>query len=456
MTTNALDDAPLSRFHKKLAVFSAGGPFLDGYVLSIIGVAMVQITDQWGLSATAQGLIAASSLIGILFGSFLGGWLTDRFGREALFTLDLVAIIVFSVAQFFVQDVIWLVILRLLIGVVVGADYPIATSLMAEFAPRKYRGPLLGAFVTAWFVGAAAAYIVGQVLLEAGDDGWRWMLASAVVPGAIIVLCRIGTPESPRWLVNRGRIDEANAVLKKVYGQHVSVADLPNDDETDLGVKALFTSGYGRRMAFVSLFWTCAIVPLFAVYAFAPAILTALNLDEEIAHIGSAAITVMFIVGCAVSLWLVNKIGRRRLLIHSFIWSAVPLLALGIFSDAPTTVIITLFLLYALFIGGTQTLQYVYPTELFPTELRGSAVGLGHSISRIGAAVGTFLVPVALTGIGIGATMLIAAGVTIIGAITSILWAPETKGMTLTDSASLRKPGVASTADDVNVVSPVK
>ena len=114
MSTNALDDAPLSRFHKKLAFFSAGGPFLDGYVLSIIGVAMVQITDQWGLSATEQGLIAASSLIGILFGSFLGGWLTDRFGREALFTLDLVAIIVFSVAQFFVQDVIWLVVLRLL------------------------------------------------------------------------------------------------------------------------------------------------------------------------------------------------------------------------------------------------------------------------------------------------------------------------------------------------------
>lgn len=449
MTSSALDDAPLSRFHKKLALFSAGGPFLDGYVLSIIGVAMVQITEQWSLSVTAQGLIGASSLIGILLGSFAGGWTTDRFGRGTLFTVDLIAIIVLSVVQFFVPNVLWLVILRLLIGVVVGADYPIATSLMAEFSPRKQRGPLLGAFVTAWFVGAAAAYIVGQFLLETGDNGWRWMLASAAVPGAIIVLARIGSPESPRWLVSRGRIDEANAVLTKVYGPSVTVADLPPDEETNLGVKALFTAGYGKRMAFVSAFWTCSIVPLFAVYAFAPAILSALNMDEGIAHIGSAVITVMFIVGCGIALALVNRIGRRRLLIHSFIWSGLPLLALGIFPTASTPIILALFISYAIFIGGSQILQYVYPTELFPTELRGSAVGLGHSLSRIGAATGTFLVPVSLTSLGIGPTMLIAAGVTLIGAVISILWAPETRGMALTECAGLgsKTSSTVTTAD---------
>jgi putative MFS transporter len=448
MASNALDDAPLSRFHKKLAVFSAGGPFLDGYVLSIIGVAMVQITDQWKLSATAQGLIGASSLIGILLGSFAGGWLTDRFGRDKLFTLDLIAIVAFSIAQFFVPNVAWLVVLRLLIGVVVGADYPIATSLMAEFAPRKQRGPLLGAFVTAWFVGAAAAYIVGQGLLLLGEDGWRWMLASAAVPGAIIVLARIGTPESPRWLLSRGEIDKANAVLQKVYGPDVTVADLPPDVDTDLGVKAFFRAGYGGRMAFVSAFWTCSIIPLFAVYAFAPAILEALNIEESMAHIGSAVITVMFIVGCVIALGLVNRIGRRALVIQSFIWSGVPLLLMGLFPTAATPVIMALFMSYAVFIGGTQILQYVYPTELFPTELRGSAVGLGHSISRIGAATGTFLVPLSLNSLGIGTTMLIAAGITLIGAVIAVLWAPETRGMCLTESAALddRRQPVAAPA----------
>ena len=127
MTENAgsrVDDAPLSPFHKKLALYSSGGPFLDGYVLSIIGVAMVQITPQLDLSDSAQGLIGASALIGIFLGTFVGGWLTDRFGRQLLYTIDLIAIIVCSVAQFWAADPVWLFILRLLIGMAVGADYP--------------------------------------------------------------------------------------------------------------------------------------------------------------------------------------------------------------------------------------------------------------------------------------------------------------------------------------------
>ncbi|MDT2004987.1 MFS transporter [Rhodococcus opacus] len=437
MTTNALDDAPLSRFHKKLALFASGGPFLDGYVLSIIGVAMVQISDQWDLTSSEQGLIGASSLIGILLGAFAGGWLTDRFGRQALFTIDLVAIIACSVAQFFVQDVVWLIVLRLLIGMAVGADYPIATSLLAEFAPRKYRGPMLGAFVTMWFVGAAAAYVIGEILAQTGDDGWRWMLASAALPATMIVLARLGTPESPRWLAGKGRIDEANAALAKVFGTGVTVADLPDESKEDLDVTVLLRAGYGKRMAFVAIFWTCSVIPLFAVYAFAPAILEALNLEGDMAHYGSALITVMFLVGCVIAVLVVNRMGRRPMLIHSFLWSGVALLLLGIFPGASTTVILALFATYAILIGGTQIMQWVYPNELFPTEVRGSAVGLASSLSRIGAAIGTYLVPLSLTGLGIGITMLIAAVITLFGAVISYMWAPETRGLSLSECSSL-------------------
>lgn len=433
---NALDDASLSPFHKRLAILSSGGPFLDGYILSIIGVAMIQITPELGLSPSEQGLAGAAALIGIFFGAFLGGWLTDKFGRHVLFTIDLIALVVCSVAQAFVGNVFWLVLLRLLVGIAVGADYPIATSLLAEFTPRAWRGKLLGAFVCMWFVGAAAAYVVGQFLLEV-DGGWRWMLASAALPGIIIVLLRMGTPESPRWLAKVGRVDEANEVLAKVYGPGVTVADLDEETTEHVGVAAMLRSGYGVRMAFVTLFWTCSIVPLFAVYAFGPAILEALSLSGSLAHIGSAVITILFLVGCVVAVLMVDRLGRRPLLLHSFFWSGLALLGLGLFPGANGGVIMALFAAYALLIGGTQILQWVYPNELFPTEIRGSAVGLASSLSRIGAAIGTYLVPLALTGLGIGTTMIIAAGITLLGLVISLAWAPETRGLTLAESAAL-------------------
>ncbi|MEU9450911.1 MFS transporter [Streptomyces sp. NPDC048277] len=436
---NRVDDAPLSRFHKKLALYSSGGPFLDGYVLSIIGVAMTQISPQLNLSNSAEGLIGASALIGIFLGAFAGGWLTDRFGRQLLYTIDLIAIIGCSVAQFWANDPVWLFVLRLLIGVAVGADYPIATSLLAEFTPRRYRGPLLGGLVVMWFVGAAVAYIVGEALLQVGDDGWRWMLASAALPATVIVLLRHGTPESPRWLANKGRIEEANAVLEKVYGPDVTIADLPDEAEEreNVDIKAIIRSGYGGRMLYISVFWTCSIIPLFAIYAFGPKILGALKLEGSLANVGSALITVMFMIGCLIALLGVNRIGRRPLVIHSFVWSGLALLLLGIFPGAPAGVVMTLFLLYALIIGGTQILQWIYPNELFPTEVRGSAVGLASSASRIGAAVGTYLVPMALTDWGIGGTMIAAAVINAVGAVVSVFWAPETRGMALHEAAAL-------------------
>jgi putative MFS transporter len=151
----------------------------------------------------------------------------------------------------------------------------------------------------------------------------------------------------------------------------------------------------------------------------------------------------MFLIGCLVAVFLVNRMGRRPLIIHSFLWSGLALLAMGLFPNVDSWIIMTLFAAYALLIGGTQIMQWVYPNELFPTEVRGSAVGLASSLSRIGAAVGTYLVPLALTTLGIGTTMIIAGVVTLIGMVVSMAWAPETRGMTLGEAAAL--PGKATT-----------
>ncbi|CAM3841040.1 putative metabolite transport protein YaaU [Pseudomonas reidholzensis] len=456
VSRRSVEDAPLNAFHRKLTVYSAGGPFLDGYVLSIIGVVMMQISGALQLSALWEGLIAASALIGVFLGGFLGGWFTDKYGRKVLYLVDLIAIIGFSVAQFWVESAWLLFVWRLLIGIAVGADYPIATSLLAEFLPRKQRGPLLAAMVLMWFAGAAIAYLVGEILLRvAGDDGWRWVLASAVVPGALFLIARSGTPESPRWLLSKGRRAEADAVIKKVYGPDYSIADLPEpSSDQHVSVWSLFHSGYGKRMAFVTLFWTCAIVPLFAIYAFAPKVLTALKLTGDWASYGSIAITFLFTLGCLFATKLINRMGRRKMLIHSFLWSGLALVLLGLNPDASPTTVLLLFGAYAVFIGGAQVLEYVYPNELFPTEIRASAVGLATSLSRIGAAVGTYLVPISLVSLGTANTMFAAALISLFGALISWWLAPETSQLDLQQAASLgnaparteRSPAAPSTA----------
>jgi len=435
----SIEDVPINNFHQLLTLRSGGGSFVDGYVLSIIGVAMVQMSAGLSLNSFWQGMIAASALIGIFFGGFFGGWLTDRFGRKRVFFVGPTLFILASVAQLWVESALVLFLLRFAIGIAVGIEYPVATSLLVEFLPKKNRGPRLATLTVLWFAGAATAYLAGEAILrQGGDDAWRLVLASAAVIGALLFAIRLGTPESPRWLISKGRLAEAEQVIKRVYGNGFSLKNLPEEPKArKLSFLSLLHSGYGKRMLFVTMFWTCSVIPVFAVYAFAPKVLGALNLKGDWASIGSIAITFLFVVGCIVGTRLLNTLGRRTTLLHSFFWSGLALLGLGAFSNGNEMLILVLFGAYALFIGGAQVLQLVYPNELFPTEIRAGAVGVGTSMSRIGAAVGTWLVPIALDSYGIGATMYAAAAVTFVGLAFSVALAPETRSLNLQQAASL-------------------
>jgi MFS transporter, putative metabolite transport protein len=435
----SVEDAPLSGFHQLLTIRSSGGWLMDGYVLSIIGVAMVQFSAALGLTNFWEGMVAASALIGIFFGGFVGGWLSDRIGRKKPYFIGPALFLVCSLAQLWVHSGEVLFFLRFLIGVGVGIEYPVAGSLLVEFMPRKYRGPRLATLTIIWFLGAALAYIAGNIILSSSSpDAWRWVLASPAVIGLVLLVIRIGTPESPRWLLSKGRAAEAEAIIKQVYGPSYSLESLPEEHaESKTSLLSLLHSGYGKRMFFVSVFWSCSVIPVFAVYSFAPRVLEALHLTGQWESYGSVAITLLFVVGCILATRIINTLGRRAMVIHSFLWSALALLALGACSNGSAVLILVLFGAYAVLIGGAQVLQLVYPNEIFPTDIRASAVGMSASFSRIGAAIGTWLVPMALQDIGIGNTMYAAAAVSFVGLVVSIALAPETRSLSLQEAASL-------------------
>ncbi|MGG5289425.1 MFS transporter [Pseudomonas shirazensis] len=435
----SVEEVPLNRFHKLLTWRSGGGSFVDGYVLSIIGVALAHISSALAMTTLWEGLIAASALIGIFFGGFLGGWLTDRLGRRRLFFVGPILFVLASAAQFWADSALSIFLLRLVIGIAVGIEYPVATSLLVEFMPKKYRGPRLAMLTILWFAGAATAYMVGEVILRlGGDQAWRWVLASSSLIGLALLLVRLGTPESPRWLLSKGRTAEAEAVIKKVYGSEFGLNNLPEQETRfKITIWNLLYAGYGARMLFVIVFWTCCIIPLFAVYAFAPKVLAALNVQGDSASIGSILITLFFVAGCVIATRIINRIGRRSMLLYSFLFSGLALLCLGLFHASAGLWILLFFAIYALFIGGAQVLTLVYPNELFPTEIRAFAVGVGTSFSRIGAAIGTYLVPISLDTLGIAQTMYIAVLITLIGLLLSWLLAPETRSLNLQQAAAL-------------------
>ncbi|OZF07734.1 MFS transporter [Rhodococcus sp. 15-1154-1] len=436
--SSLVDSENLSLFQIRLAACAGGSGFIDGYVLSIFGVALLQIGPVFALSPAAKGAIAAMILVGIFFGGVVGGYLSDKYGRQRIYKWDLFAIAVVSVASFWIDGPVALLIMRLLIGFAVGVDYPIGSALLTEFSPKRFRGPLLGVLISLFFLGGAIAYLVGQILLSTqGDDAWRWMLASAAVPAMLIGLLRIGTPESPYWLTRNGRLEEAKAVMERVFGPGTIVDEVPAEGVRPIGILGIIRSGYTGRLAFVIASWTSAIIPVYAIFSFGPQLIGAMNLQGHAATYGSAVIELFFAIGCILALGLINKVGRRTLTIQSFALKAVPLLMLAYFSDAPAVWVAVFFIAFALFSGGLEVMNFVYPNELFPTDLRSSAMGIVTAFTRFGAAAGTFLVPVALERYGISATMYAACAITVIGMLVSIGWAPETRGMKLSESSSL-------------------
>jgi MFS transporter, putative metabolite transport protein len=426
---NALERARFSRFHLKVTVYSAGGMFCDGYLLGIVAPALAAYGRQHTVSPLWSGLIGASALIGLFLGSIVFGWLTDRVGRQTMYLADLAIFVVGSLAQAAVTEVVWLFVLRLLLGIAIGADYAISPTLLAEFAPRRHRGWMMSSLNVVWTLGYVASFGAGYLLSGLGSDAWRWMLASSAVPALIVALLRLGTPESPRWLVRHGRTAEALRVLRTYVDPNAGVDDLAADAEDRASYRSLLRRGLRGRVLFGGLFWCCQVVPYFALFTFLPQVLAALRIEGDLAQ--SVLVNVFLLAGAVVGMVVVNRMNRRPFVLGSFALLTVLTAALGLWTGAPAAAVVALFGAFAFVVSAAQSLALVYPSELFPTGVRASGVGVVTAFSRIGAAVGTFVLPLAVAGLGVHLTTLIAAGVLFAGWGISAVWAPETRTMAL-------------------------
>lgn len=433
-----LDEARIGRVHRR-SVWAAGlGIFLDGYDLSIIAIALLLLKPQWQLGPLQTGLLGGAALVGAFAGGLIGGPLADRYGRKAIYLLDMATFLVAALASGFAWDVASLVALRFVLGVGVGADYPLSATYLVEFLPRARRGRITVWVFALWMGGAAVSSAVGLALLPLGEHAWRFMLASGAIPALGILWLRRNLPESPRWYLRRGRVTEAVAVLGQLVpslGETERRALIESEQRRRQTPRAawrtLFARTYIRRTLFITLPWFLFDIMGYSFGIYAPLLLLGLGLHTRVQSVvGNTLLDVVAIIGTALLAETIEHVGRLRAQVIGFVGSVIGLLLIWVFAlrgPPPLAVLAGGLLLWQVAVSyGPSNTCWVFPVELYPTELRASAHGLATAVSRLGALVAVFLLPLLQEVLGVAWLMLVFAVIGVLGAILSAWLGEET------------------------------
>ncbi len=408
-----LDVLPFTRRHLRLLSGSGVGWALDAMDVGLISFIIAALTQQWDLSKSEAGWIASVGFIGMAIGATLGGLLADRFGRRQVFALTLLIYGVATGASALVGGVAALLVLRFLVGLGLGAELPVASTYVSEFAPARIRGRLIVVLEAFWALGWTAAAVIGFLVIPASDDGWRWAFALGAIPAVYALFVRWRMPESPRWLASRGRIAEADRIVS-AFEADARVATAPairrEPASRAIAVTArarlatLWNAEFRVRTMCLWLVWLGVNFAYYGAFIWIPSILVDAGFDLVRSFGFTLIITLAQLPGYAVAAWLIEIWGRRVTLSVFLLGSAV---AAVVFGTASTEgAIIGAGMALSFFNLGAWGALYAVTPEIYPTSLRGTGAGWAAGVGRIASIVAPLSVPV-LLGVG-GAPVLFA------------------------------------------------
>ncbi len=443
-----LDAAPLTRVHIRVWLLAAMGVMLDGFDFFIMGVAIPLIEADWAPTTIQVSLLSASAVLGAMVGAATIGRLTDRLGRRLVFKLDLAMFVVFALLSALAPSIWLLILFRFLLGVGVGADYPISASYVAEISPARPRPRLLVGAFAFQAVGQIIGVVVGLVIMRLYPEptAWRWMLGFGVVPALIIVVLRRGVPESPRWLARNGEVGEARRVCGLFAGTEVSeeaVRTYAELNEGEVPYRELFGRRFRRRTVLTTVPWFFMDIATYGVGVFTPTIIAAIGIsaansgfmaDDIASAKGSAFVDLFLVAGFGLAILLITRVDHLRLQMAGFAAMIIGLLVLAWVSslpgggDAHTLGVFVGFSVFNLFMNmGPNSTTFLLPAEVFPTEVRASGHGLATSCGKAGAALGLFCFPLFQADLGLSTTLvLIAGGCGVATVVTGLFRVPTT------------------------------
>jgi putative MFS transporter len=436
-----LDRLPFTREHGRLVAGSGLGWALDAMDVGLISFVMAALVaqEQWGITTTQVSLIGSIGFVGMALGATLGGLLADRFGRRQVFALTLLVFGVATGAAALSWSVGALLVFRFLIGLGLGAELPVASTLVSEFAPARVRGRVVVALEAFWAVGWTLAALIGFLVVPGSDAGWRWALALGALPALYAAFVRRGLPESVRFLELRGRTDEAEAAVRR-FEASAGVDPVPSPPPLPSPAgrpRDLWDPGARGRTAALWAVWFCINFSYYGAFIWLPTLLFESGLPLVRSFEFTLYITLAQLPGYAAAAWLIERWGRRPTLATFLVGSAVGA-ALFATADSETTVLVTGMVLSFFNLGAWGALYAVTP-EVYPTVLRGTGAGAAAGFGRIASILAPLSVPPLLGLGGSGLVFGTFAAFFVLGALATA-GLPERRGKALEEASPAPLP----------------
>ena len=453
-----LDGAATTTSYWYLALLACIGGFLFGYDTAVIGSVLDFIPYE--LSDLATGYLVAGASLGAAVGALGAGPLTDRFGRKSLLMVDAGIFALGSILSAVTVNAEMLLLSRTLIGLAVGADSAIATAYIAEFAPSKKRGQL--SIIQQWMitVGILSSFLIALLIFkvmpeQADSAGWRIILGLGAVPAVIAVVLRARMPESPRWLMSKGRYDDTRKALG-MLGIEVTegevrrtadrIAELEGKKEASSAGSSAWTKGVKRALAVVCGFFVFQqITGINIPFYYGPRLLSDFfdgpsNSDVESAMAGLQAAAILGAVNVVATYFgfrYIDRAGRRKLALGGFAGMAIFMLVAAIatawLTGVPETVMVmvgfSFFITsFAIGVGGTG---WLIQGEVFPTAVRGRAAAIAASVNWLANFALIVTYPTLNSAFGLAWVMVLFVVLSLLAMVFVWRFLPETKNLSV-------------------------
>jgi MFS transporter, putative metabolite:H+ symporter len=426
------ENVPFSRWHAKARVIMGSATFFDAFNALSLAFALPILIRLWHISPTQIGLLIGTGYVGQLAGALLFGWAAEKFGRIRSATAAVAIMSIMSLACAMAGNFPALLMCRLVQGIGVGGEMPVAATYISELSRAHGRGRFFLLYELIFPVGLAATGQLGAWLVPI--FGWKIVFLIGGIPGLVVTVLLARLPESPRWLIGKGRLAAAESVVQEVEtstGRRVSSGDaaLTAASAVPIAVRSgrqpgpwteVLSRFYRRRTAVVWTLWASAYFVANSLNNWMPSLYSTiygLGLQDSLRAASMTNVAqVAILLICA---FYIDRIGRRNWTVWSFAAGGALLAILGFaHSESVVSVMILGTLSYGI-IGSANAVLYLYTPEIYPTRMRAIATGLATSWLRLASAVGPALVGLMVDAKGVAPVFLMFAGVSAVGALTA-------------------------------------